>query len=362
MTIGSTAEPVTVGNIRIGGASHVLQVGPAETGTGERYEYFLNIIRHLVRDHGLKRRWFITYDGKHDIQGLDGDCVVFMYGEERSLTPWRYERAGLVLKAYGMRPHAVEPFRPDMPWLLDRMRVERNRLQDLAIAWRMGRVRHQVLAAKTLPIPLGYARQEDLPIEPMAGRANLVWFAGSLHNAQVSPLALYPRLANLPKLNARRQMAAALCKLQAERPDWPIALQLNQTYQASHSPAGNDYARRLMDTRICVAPRGTTPETQRFFEAMRAGCAVVCEELPDFWFYRSAPAIRLRRWSDLEQTVEGLLAVPGRLEDLQRAGLRWWAQVAGPAAMAETVAAILKGRTTVGEVMARTGPVPSKMF
>lgn len=353
MTGGRRPAQITVGNIRFGGQAHVLQVGTDETGSGERYEYFLNIIRRLVLDHGLvDRRWYITYDARHDIQDLGPDCVVFMYGEERSLTPGRYEKAGLILKAYGMRPRAVEPFRADLPWALDRIRVARNRWQDLRIARNMGSTRHAALANKTLPIPLGYARQEELPVKSLDQRPNLIWFAGSLHNAEVSPLSLYPRLANMPKLHARRQLVAEMRRLRALRPDWPIALQVNPTYQVSQSAAGNDYARRLMDTRICVAPRGTTPETQRFFEAMRAGCVVICEELPDFWFYRSAPAIRLRRWNELERTVDGLLAVPGRLDELHEAARAWWARVAGPVAMADTIASILSGRTTVTEVMA----------
>lgn len=349
----SSSRRITVGNIRLGGQFHKLEVDPAPTCTGERYEYFLNTIRRLVHEHGLgDRRWFITYDGTHAIPDLDSHCVVFMYGEERSLTPWRYERAGLILKAYGMSPYPVEPFRPSLPWALDRTRVARNRLQDFNIARRLGQARHQELAAKTLPIPLGYARQVALPVKPLAQRSNLLWFAGSLHNAQTRGMALYPRLANLPKLRARQQMVAVLQKLQAERPDWPISLQINQTYQAGQAGADRAYAERLMDTRICVVPRGTTPETHRFFEAMRAGCVVVAQNLPDFWFYRSAPAIRLKQWSELEQVVETLLATPGSLEERHRASRRWWEEVAGPRPLADSIAAILQGETTVAKVKA----------
>jgi len=347
-------ERLSVGNIRIGGQRYQLEIDPDETASGERYEYFLNIIRRLVREHGITgRRWYITYDGKHDIPELDGDCVVFMYGEERSLTPWRYERAGLILKAYGMRPQPVEPFRADLPWMLDRTRVARNRLQDLRIVRRIGPGRHQAVQARTLPIPLGYARQHELPVKPIAERPHLIWFAGSLDNAAVGRFSLYPRLANLPKRRARQEMVANLRRLQAFHPDWPISLQVNQTYQAGPSDPGDAYARRLMDTRICVAPRGTTPETHRFFEAMRAGCVVICQPLPDFWFYRSAPAIRLKRWSELEAAVEALLAAPARLEELHLASRRWWEEVAGPSAMARTIAAILNGQTSVAEVAAR---------
>ena len=347
----STASSITIGNIRIGRKRHTLQIGLEESGTAERYEYFFNIIRRLTCVHGMtNRRWFITYDGKHDIPDLDGDCVVFIYGDERSLPPWRYARAGLILKAYGMRSRVVERFRLDMPWALDRIRLARNQLQGLDVAWRLGSRPYQDLAAKTLSIPLGYARQRHLPIRPLTSRRKLIWFAGSLHNAQVPALSLYPRLANIPKLHARRTLVATLSRLKATRPDWPIELQVNPTYQASQSATGKDYAEQLMDTRICVAPRGTTAETHRFFEAMRAGCVVVSQELPDFWFYRSAPAIRLHRWTELEPLVERLLAEPDRMEELHEGALQWWQTVAGPKAMADMIASILEGRTTVAAV------------
>lgn len=351
---GLPLERITVGNIRLGGQSHVMEVPLAETASGDRHEYFLNIIRRLIRRHGItNRRWFISYDGKHDVRGLDQDCVVFIYGEERSLTPWRYEKAGLILKAYGMRPQVVEPFRADLPWAVERTRVARNKLQDLDISWRMGRSRHEALTAKTLPIPLGYARQKKLPVKPLNERRDLIWFAGSPHDSRPPGFSVYPRLSNLPKLRARQQLVAALLKLRESRPEWPISLQINPGIKPGSSGAGRNDAKRLMDSKVCVVPRGTTPETHRFFEAMRAGCVVISQDLPDFWFYRSAPALRLKRWSELEEAVDRLLAEPGRMEELHAASRRWWDEVAGPAVMAETIAAILNGSTTVAEVAAR---------
>ncbi len=51
------------------------------------------------------------------------------------------------------------------------------------------------------------------------------------------------------------------------------------------------YSQRMMDSKICLAPRGTASDTWRFFEGLRAGCLVVCEHLTDEWFYVGAPVL-----------------------------------------------------------------------
>jgi hypothetical protein len=84
------------------------------------------------------------------------------------------------------------------------------------------------------------------------------------------------------------------------------------------------YSELLAQTRICLVPRGNSPETFRFFEALRAGCIVICEAMPDHWFYRGAPVMRVRRWSELEAVIVPLLANPEEMERLHVASLEWW--------------------------------------
>ena len=84
------------------------------------------------------------------------------------------------------------------------------------------------------------------------------------------------------------------------------------------------YSDLLAQSCLCVVPRGNSPETFRFFEALRAGCIVVCEALPGHWFYKGAPVITLDRWSDLSRVVPSLVGDPQELERLQLASLRWW--------------------------------------
>ncbi len=331
----------------------MLDVSGQPTGTGARFEFFSNIARYVIHDYGIRdRRWFIAYDSDTDLPDLDRDCVVFVYGDERSLLPWRYRQAGLILKCMGHEPYRTECTRLDLAHALDRVRIARNRALNARLKLRLGRTAYADLVGRTLPFPLGYARQPELPLKPFATRRYVLWFSGSSRNTAASRSAVRSRMINEPKFAARRRMAAAVDRVRAVHPDWPIDLALLPSYAATRvAPPG--YADALMDTKIALVPRGTTPETHRFFEAMRAGCVVVGEPLPDFWFYRSAPSIRLRNWAALPAIVEGLMARPERLQALHEASRRWWAMVCSPAALAGTVAGILRGTETVAAVEAR---------
>ena len=180
--------------VEIDGVVRQLDVSGPPTATAARFEFFANIIRHLIDAHGVSdRRWFVTYDGTADLPALDERCVVFIYGDERCLLPVRYRKAGLILKAMGCEPYTTERPRADLASALDRLRLMRNRLQN-------GRLRRQVppgelgdLTAKILPFPLGYSRQKALPLKPLAERRHLIWFSGSMLNAGGSPLALEER-------------------------------------------------------------------------------------------------------------------------------------------------------------------------
>jgi hypothetical protein len=99
------------------------------------------------------------------------------------------------------------------------------------------------------------------------------------------------------------------------------------------------YSELVAQTRVCLVPRGNSPETFRFFEALRAGCVVVCESLPDHWYYRGAPVVRLNRWSELSSVVPPLLADSARLDEMHRASLHWWESRCSERAIGHLIAA-----------------------
>jgi hypothetical protein len=86
-----------------------------------------------------------------------------------------------------------------------------------------------------------------------------------------------------------------------------------------------EYSARLYDSQIVLCPPGLSqPETIRHYEAMRAGCIVILEPLPDTYFYRNSPIIIIRNWREAQQKILHLLANPAEMVSLQHQILDWW--------------------------------------
>jgi hypothetical protein len=143
-----------------------------------------------------------------------------------------------------------------------------------------------------------------------------------------------------PKDVARERMLHSLDQLQQSRPDLSVDLAttfefaLNAIqYEKDSSKDMLDaeaYSKRMMNSKICLVPRGTSLETYRFFEALRYGCIPITEPLPSRWFYDEAPHVPLRDWSALGPAVDRLISDPSQLQRKHDDALRWWDRVCSP--------------------------------
>ena len=194
---------------------------------------------------------------------------------------------------------------------------------------------------RKMVLPLGYARQTDLPGKPFELRRYLVGFLGSIENREY-PKFSPKRLVATPKVIARSRMAASLQKLAASAPESVFYGTTASFTESTMSGAGDRYTEIMADTKIALAPRGSSAETYRFFEAMRQGCVVICDRLPPHWFYAGCPAIQIDDWGDLEAEVKALSADPGRLADLHRRSLVWWEEKLSERAIAQVIAKCLE--------------------
>jgi hypothetical protein len=257
-----------------------------------------------------------------------GDRVVaVVLGDEVGRIPRYISRVRAVFKAYGTRPVLGAGLLrdPSITGLASagQFAVRCLRWLPSASAYTAMRIGERAgrgpAPAPVATIPLGTYNQLDLPLLPMAERESDLFFAGSVEHDH----SLHHRFLS-PKTHARRQMLAAVERFAATRPRLRADMRVTPSFGASAAAAAGDYSRSLMNARICLAPRGTSLETFRVFEGLRAGCVVVGDRLPRHPFYSGAPLIQLNRWNDLADTLPGLLDDPTRLERAHAAALDWW--------------------------------------
>jgi hypothetical protein len=180
------------------------------------------------------------------------------------------------------------------------------------------RLRGQPAPPAVAVIPLGTFNQVDLPVVPIEERPTDLFFAGSVeHRASVRGLIS-------PKAQARREMLAATRSLGRSRPELRVELRVTHSFEASAAASPLAYSKALMDARVCLAPRGTSVETFRVLQGLRAGCVVVTECLPRHPFYAGAPVVALESWRRLGERIAPVLDDPGELRRRHEQTLAWW--------------------------------------
>jgi hypothetical protein len=325
--------------------------------------YVRGVLREMERRLG-PRGLTVYVTWKLDAVPTTGDRVVaVVLGDEWARVPLYAADVLATFKCYGTRP-ALGRLPPD-PGLALMLLAKHARTwahgregrRRYARATRERRARGEAVPP-VYPIPLGYGNQLDLPVRPLAERATDLFFAGSVAHGEY-PWYAPQRWLRSPKELARARMLAALETLRARRPEWRVrttttaSFALNALHYGTPDAAtvlgGDAYSHALMDTRLCLAPRGTSAETFRYFEGLRYGCVVLAEPQPPRPFYADAPVVEVTDWRRLEAVAAGLLADPARMERLHRAALAWWrtrcSEEAVGAEMAERVEALLPAET-----------------
>jgi hypothetical protein len=289
---------------------------------------------------------YLTWDTER-LPAYGARVVAVVLGDEGGRIPRYTGGVRAVFKCYGTRPPppAAPLRRPSLlglgelaQWGLRWMRWVPGAAAHTRV--RAGRrLRGRPAPPDIAVIPLGTYNQVELPVLPIAQRPTDVFFAGSVEH---SPSPAH-RLGS-PKTRARREMLAAAARIGLHRPGLRFDLRLTPGFNASAAGSAETYSRALMDARACLAPRGTSVETFRVFEGLRAGCVVVVERLPRHWFYGGAPLLQVERWNDLERVLLPVLDSPVELERRHAAALEWWRTRCSPAAVGSFLADRLNAR------------------
>jgi hypothetical protein len=275
--------------------------GPRPERADTRYfgRVFTEMEKHL---HDPDIDVYLTWDVKR-LPDYGNRVVAVVLGDEAGRIPRYVHRARAVFKAYGTRPAlGAGPLRnPGVGGFAELVQWGLRWLKWIPGAaaqgrYGLGRRLRGKPGLLTVPtIPLGTYNQLELPMVAIDQRQTDVFFAGSIEHGR----SFVDRLS--PKARSRSDMLRATIRLERRRPDLRFDVRVNRGFEASVAASPQEYSRALMDSRVCLAPRGTSPETFRVFEGLRAGCVVVAERLPRHWFYDGASLLQLDRWSALEE-------------------------------------------------------------
>jgi hypothetical protein len=271
--------------------------------------------------------FYFSWDRVDELPSYGENVVAIIAGDEWSRIPSYFDKVRAVFVCLTMRPvlgcnPLIHPSYLNFITFIQFLRIWVIRLPKLLNYW----LSLQLKRAKVAPIydiPQGYGKQLALPIKDIATRPYDVFFAGSVVHNSYSGFSL-KRFLGTPKSISRSKMISSLNKIKEKHPEINIELATTANFGASMSSDESTYSKKMMDTKICLVPRGTSFETIRYFEAMRYGCIVITEAMPSRWFYEGSPAIQINDWNQLEEIIVELLANKQLMQKKHQEALNWW--------------------------------------
>jgi glycosyltransferase involved in cell wall biosynthesis len=196
------------------------------------------------------------------------------------------------------------------------------------------------------PLPLGYTKFHLHGSDrPLGERKTSVFFSGNINKNRIqlwAAVRLGSHLATLVKpLPIRRALTFAARKLPgALRFSQPLPdaeIKFSEKFATGLSP--EEYTRKLNDSKIALCPKGFyKTECFRHFEAMRSGCVIVSDPIPDVWYFKDSPIIQVTTWHNINQRLKYLLSDTERLQNIQKKTISWWRDHCGEKATAEYMA------------------------
>lgn len=288
--------------------------------------------------------FYLTWDIQ-ELPSYGQDVVAIVLGDEWCRIPSYFHKVRAVFKCYGTRPilgcnPLFKPSYLNFLTLGQFLQAWVNGLPGL-MNYTLHKFKHlrqlEKIKKNIYDIPLGYYKQLNLPIKNIENRRDDVFFAGSLIQNQYSVTSLKYWLGN-PKLISRKKMISSIDKLKKKCPNLKIELSITSSFHTTSDAEGKSYSEKMMESKICLVPRGTSFETFRFFEALRYGCIVVVEALPPRWFYDNSPAIQINDWNELEAVVKKIIENRKLMKEKHQESLNWWKTKCSEAAVAEYIA------------------------
>ncbi|MFB2773241.1 glycosyltransferase family 1 protein [Pelatocladus sp. BLCC-F211] len=295
--------------------------------------YFGKVFKAMEKDLKVKDlTFYLTWD-INQLPSYGQNVVAIVLGDEWCRIPKYFQKVKAIFKCYGTRPMlGCNPLlNPSYLNIISFIQFFRNYAASLPrrLQYRLYKFKNIYLGVLKHPyiyeIPLGYYNQIELPVKDIKERLYDVFFAGSL-TLEASHKESFLKRVLSAKAVSRQQMISKIYKIQEKDVDLKIELLIQPSFgfQGTRHDAAKVYSEKLMNTKICLVPRGSSPETFRFFEALRYGCIIISEKLPSHWFYNGAPYIELSKWDELENILIKLKDDENLMQKMHEQSLDWW--------------------------------------
>ena len=305
--------------------------------------YFVRAFQLLERDYGLDGYTIcFAWSSLTRLPRIGPDVIAVIYGDEQCRVPPYVNSVAAVIKCCGFFPNFTPRHRPLRLAQIEVAEFLRNLVLWLPTGWRW------LISSKTRArchlVPIGYGFRTDIEAKPYDQRHYLTSFLGSV--APPDYRKWLRLLIGTPKAYCRGILVSVLKDLQTIYGKNVIPMRVTGGFQESIQDTGRSFFEVLAETKVCVAPRGTTHETWRICDGLRFGCVVIADRLPPHSFYRDSPIIQIEDWRDLPALLDELQADERKLHDLHERSLQYWNDVLSEQALAARCATGLKLATS----------------
>ena len=293
--------------------------------------------------------FYVTWDEINELPSYGQNVVVFVVGDEWYRIPMYSHNVKAVFKCIGTRPilgcnPLTKPSFLNLLTFIQFIRIFFVRLPGL-VNYHLHNFK-SLLSGKgqitpIYNIPLGYNNSKDMPIKDIEERLYDTYFSGSVVHVQL-PIWSLKYWLGTPKTLARKLMISSLNKFKEKKPHFKVELSITDGFHNRTREDERSYCEIMMDTKICLVPRGTSFETTRLFEVMKYGCIVLTEALPSRWYLDGAPVIQIKDWQDLEGTLGNLLENEQLMYKMHQQSLNWWKNKCSEAIVGKYVVEKLK--------------------
>lgn len=193
--------------------------------------------------------------------------------------------------------------------------------------------------------PLGYFKNElNSDVIEMSERFFNISFTGCLNRNRLS-------LASILSGKPKRYLISKLINQKKKTLDTInsiVKLDYNNDYFQFNEDFNTGlnterYLYFLKNSKIILCPRGwLNTETFRMYEAMRYGCVVITEKLPNRDYYKNIPVIQVDNWKDGLKIARQLLQDKEKLAEMGKENQEFYKNHFDPKVVAKNISLLIK--------------------